>query len=56
MWWRYVNEPCNCDAYPFPHRIYGGDCEGEQQELTLSDIAEEIGDIKYHTLKEDGLI
>lgn len=22
-------QPCHCNAYPFPHRVGGGNCEGE---------------------------
>jgi hypothetical protein len=24
--------PCHCGAYPFPHRPYGGKCEGPEPE------------------------
>lgn len=27
-------DPCHCDAYPFPHREFGGACEGEPRENT----------------------
>lgn len=23
---------CRCDAYPFPHRLYGGQCSGPDDE------------------------
>lgn len=29
-------EPCKCKTYPFPHRLNGGKCNGEQ--LHISDI------------------
>lgn len=29
-------EPCECKVYPFPHRLNGGKCNGEQ--LHISDI------------------
>lgn len=25
-------ETCRCDAYSFPHRLYGGKCEGIPEE------------------------
>jgi hypothetical protein len=24
----HKQQTCRCDAYPFPHRLYGGKCEG----------------------------
>jgi len=58
---------CLCPAYPFPHRMYGGECEGLDPdeecehgypagEYCPQCEIEEEGDRKYHALKENGLI
>ena len=30
---RITSNPCRCDAYPFPHRHYGGECRGHDLEF-----------------------
>jgi len=63
--------PCECAAYPFPHRKNGGKCEGgwicphgfETEDHPDWDgygcgrcADEEYGDRRYHAAKEDGFI
>lgn len=37
--------PCHCSAYPFPHREYGGKCNGPQEEDDYM-MVDEDGDSK----------
>ena len=29
-------DKCMCAAYPFPHRVFGGKCEGDDEDETYS--------------------
>jgi len=31
------DKPCNCHAYKFPHRRYGGSCEDDGSWMELTD-------------------
>jgi len=41
-------ETCRCDAYPFPHRMYGGLCEGPDSKPD----PEDEGCYRFHERKD----
>ena len=36
-------KPCRCEAYPFPHRKYGGKCEAYDPEAGDEEAADKRG-------------
>lgn len=31
----HIQDTCHCDAYRFPHRLFGGECQGELEVVAV---------------------